>query len=215
MKQKKLTKNNLFLELAEPDQETVIPRWVSVDEFVGRYESLKFGNGADWARSDGNLAKTYNLVRDNSQTPGNKVDRIKLNGYRTDEFGSQQIRADIRREINKQRCVILNTSFPEPDHKNGRKNDMRVMNVETQVLDDFQPLSKAANAAKRQICKECRDTENRFDAKKIGYPISFTKGGLKYENDLGCVGCFWYDPIDFRKHLKEIDESLFHKILNI
>lgn len=214
MKQKKLTKNNLFLELAEPDQETGISRWVNVDEFVGRYESLKFGNGADWARSDGNLAKTYNLERDNSQTPGNKVDRIKLNGYRIDEFGSQQIRADIRREINKQRCVILNTSSPEPDHKNGRKNDLRVMNVETQVLDDFQPLSKAANAAKRQICKECRNTENRFDAKKIGYPISFTKGGLKYENDLGCIGCFWYDPIDFRKNLKGIDESLVHKILN-
>jgi hypothetical protein len=215
MEEKKLTKNNLFLELAEPDQDTGISRWVSVNEFVGRYSSLKFGNGADWARSDGNLAKTYNIERDNKQTPGNGIDRIRLNGYRLDETGSQQIRADIRKVIKNQRCVVLGTSNPEVDHKNGRKNDLRVMTLETQTLDDFQPLSKAANDAKRQFCKECRNTENRYDAKKLGYPISFTKGQLKYENDLGCIGCFWYDPVDFRKHLKKIDESLLHKILNI
>lgn len=214
MAEKKLTKNNLFLELAEPDQETGISRWVSVNEFVGRYANLKFGNGADWARSDGALAKTYNLERNNSVTAGNRVDGIRLNGYRLDEVGSQQIRAGIRKEIRNRRCVVLGTSNPEVDHKNGRKNDLRVMNVETQVLDDFQPLSKAANDAKRQFCKECRDTENRYDAQKLGYPISFTEGGLVYENKLGCVGCFWYDPIDFRKNLKEIDNSLIHKILN-
>ena len=215
MAEKKLTKNNLFLELAEPDQETGISRWVGINEFVGRYDNLKFGNGADWARSDGTLAKTYNLERDNSITPGNRVDRIRLNGYRLDEVGSQQIRADIRKEIRKRRCVVLGTSNPEVDHKNGRKNDLRVMNLETQVLDDFQPLSKAANDAKRQFCKECRDTESRYDAKKLGYSISFTKGGLRYENELGCIGCFWYDPIDFRKNLKEADKDLVHKILNI
>lgn len=190
MAEKKLTKNNLFLELAEPDQETGISRWVRVDEFVGRYANLKFGNGADWARSDGALAKTYNLERDNSVTAGNRVDRIRLNGYRLDEVGSQQIRADIRKEIRNRRCVVLGTSNPEVDHKNGRKNDLRVMNVETQVLDDFQPLSKAANDAKRQFCKECRDTENRYDAQKLGYPISFTEGGLVYEINWAVLDAF-------------------------
>lgn len=215
MEEKKLTKNNLFLELAEPNQETGISRWVSVTEFVGRYEKLVFGNGRSWARSDGSLAKIYNLECHSNQTPGNSIDSIRLNGYRTDETGSQQIRADIRKAIKNQRCIVLGTSNPEVDHKNGRKNDLRVMTLETQTLDDFQPLSKAANDAKRQFCKECRNTEDRYDAKKLGYPISFTKGHLKYENDLGCIGCFWYDPVDFRKHLKKIDKLLVHKILNI
>ena len=209
------TKNNLFLELAKPEIETGISRWVSVSEFVGRYKSLELGNGGSWCRKESTLAKVYIIEFDKTQTAGNRIDGIKLNGFNTEDLGSQQIRADIRKIIKNQRCVILGTSNPEVDHKNGRKNDLRVMTLETQTLDDFQPLSKAANDAKRQFCKECRNTENRYDAKKLGYPISFTKGQLKYENDLGCIGCFWYDPINFRKHLKNIDESLVHKILNI
>lgn len=209
---KRITKNSLFIELAKPDNKG-FSRWVSVSEFVGKYESLKFGNGADWARSDGNLARTYVLERDNSQTVGNRVDRIRLNGFRKDKAGSQQIRADIIKEIKKRRCVVLGTSNPETDHKDGRKDNLRVMNTKTQVLEDFQPLSKAANTAKRQFCKECKATGNRYDAKQLGYPISFTEGSIKYEKPLGCIGCFWYDPIEFRKHLKENNETKLHKIL--
>ncbi|MBX7171585.1 MAG: hypothetical protein K1X72_11560 [Pyrinomonadaceae bacterium] len=207
----KVTKNSLFLELAQPD-ENGVSRWVSVTEFVERYASLKFGNGADWARSDGSLAKKYHLERDSSQTVGNSVDRIRLNGFRNDD-SSNQVRADLKREIKKRRCVILGTSNPEADHKDGRKDNSRVMNLKTQVLDDFQPLSKAANDAKRQICKECKATDIRFDAKRLGYPISVTKGSLNYEESVGCDGCFWYDPLDFRKNLKEIDSEQIHKII--
>ncbi len=209
------TKNNLFLELAKPDIETGSSRWVSTSEFVGRYKSLELGNGGSWCRKESTLAKVYIIEFDKNQSPGNRIDRIRLNGFNKEDLGSQQIRTDIRKVIKNQRCVVLGTSNPEVDHKNGRKNDLRVMTLETQTLDDFQPLSKAANDAKRQFCKECRSTGDRYDAKKLGYPISFTKGQLKYENDLGCIGCFWYDPIDFRKNLKDIDESVIHKILNI
>jgi hypothetical protein len=208
---KKETKNSLFLELAQPD-ENGVSRWVSVNEFVGKYADLKFGNGASWARSDGSLAKKYFLERDSSLTQGNSVDRIRLTGINNDD-SSNQVRADLKREIKKLRCVILGTSKPEADHKNGRKDNPRVMNLKTQVLDDIQPLSKAANDAKRQICKECKATNNRYDAKKLGYPISFTQGTLEYEKPLGCVGCFWHDPLEFRSYLKEIDKALIHKIL--
>ena len=57
------------------------------------------------------------------------------------------------------KCVILgvngfseNTKI-EIDHKDGRKEDMRVSDKSTQRLEDFQPLCKAANDIKRQICK--------------------------------------------------------------
>jgi hypothetical protein len=46
-------------------------------------------------------------------------------------------------------------------------------------------------------------TGERFDAKKLWYPISYTEWGKAHNwRPNGCVWCFRYDPIDFRKHLK-------------
>ncbi len=209
---KKETKNSLFIKLAQPDKDG-FSRWVNVSEFVGAYRDLFFtGNGASWARSDGSLAKKYHLERDRSLTSGVSVDRIRLNGFKNDE-SSNQIKSEIKKEIKIRKCVILGTSKPEVDHKNGRKDELRVMNIQTQVLDDFQPLSKAANDAKRQICKVCKATDIRFDAKQLGYPISFTQGAAKYEKPIGCVGCFWHDPLEFRSYLTEIDSEILHKIV--
>jgi hypothetical protein len=195
------TINELFLELAQPDEKGY-SRWVEVTEFIDKYSPLRFGNGASWARSDGNLAKRYIVERDSTKTPGNSVDRVRLNGLRTDDAGTQQIRADISRAIRQKRCVVLGTSGPQVDHKDGRKNDPRVMNPLTQRESDFQPLSTHANTAKRQFCKECKETGKRYDAKRLGYPTSFTEGGLLYDEETRCRGCFWHDPLEFRQHLK-------------
>lgn len=196
------TKPYLFIKLANPD-ENGQSRWVSKDEFIGEYATLMFQNGADWCRKESTIAKYYYIEFDKSITIGNGVDRIRLNGYKkeSDRIGSQTIRADIKKHYKKKRCVVLYTSNPEVDHKNGWKNDT-AMDIKTQKLEDFQPLSKAANDAKRQFCKECRNTNKRFDAKNIGYPMSYYKGDEKHrETEDGCVGCFWYDPIEFRMNL--------------
>ncbi len=195
-----MTKTNLFLQLAKPNADGV-SRWVNVTEFVGEYATLKFGNGASWARKESTLAKNYIIEFDKSVTPGNGIDRIRLNGLNNDNY-SQHIRADIKRAIKTQRCVILGTSNPEVDHKNGMKNEDRVMQNENQQLSDFQPLSKAANDAKRQFCKVCRRTHKRYDAKLLGYPMSYYEGNeILTDSENACVGCFWYDPLEFRRHL--------------
>ena len=196
------TKTELFLRLAQPD-ENGCSRWVDTSEFVGEYAELKFGNGASWARRESTLAKSYIVEFDKSITPGNGIDRVRLNGFNNGDF-SQHIRADIKRTIRAQRCVVLGTSNPEVDHKNGMKNESRVMRNEDQQLSDFQPLSKAANDAKRQYCKDCRRTGIRFDAKILGYPISYYAGVAthNFEED-ACIGCYWYDPLEFKKHLTQ------------
>lgn len=212
------TQQELFLELAQPDGNGV-SRWVNTSEFVGRYSTLELLNGLSWGRKSSTLAKTYNVETDKSITTGNKIDRIRLNGFNTCHTvtHTQTIRTDIKREIAQKRCVVLGTNRScdhktEVDHKDGRKDDARVMNTATQTLDDFQPLSKPANDAKRQFCKECKETEKRYDAKKyMGYPISFTKGDINYTDELGCIGCFWYDPIAFRQAL----ELKVHNLIKI
>lgn len=196
----KMTKTDLFLKLASPDKNG-ISRWVNVSEFTGEYAELKFGNGASWARKESTLAKKYIIEFDKSITTGNGIDRIRLNGFNDNDF-SQHINAEIKRTIKSRRCVVLGTSNPEVDHKNGMKNESRVMRNENQRLSDFQPLSKAANDAKRQFCKECRRTGIRFDAKLLGYPMSYYAGGKthNFEED-ACVGCYWYDHLEFKRHL--------------
>lgn len=196
----KETKTDMFLRLAKPNDKG-ISRWVSCDEFVGEFADLKFGNGASWARKESTLAKRYVIEFDKSISPGNGIDRVRLNGFNNGDY-SQHIRSDIKKAVSSRRCVVLGTSNPEVDHKNGMKNEDRVMKNEEQRLSDFQPLSKAANDAKRQFCKECRRTGIRYDAKQLGYPMSYYKGGAKHNGEEdACVGCFWYDPIEFRKHL--------------
>lgn len=197
-----MTKTELFIKLAKPD-ENGVSRWVSSSEFIGEYADLKFGNGASWARKESTLAKKFIIEFDKSVTPGNGIDRIRLNGFNDSDY-SQHIRADIKRAIKARRCVVLGTSNPEVDHKNGMKNEDRVMRNKDQRLEDFQPLSKAANDAKRQYCKECIRTGIRFDAKKLGYPMSYSKGAATHNHEEdACIGCYWYDPLEFKRHLIE------------
>ena len=202
MPKKSKTKNQLFLELANPDKNGK-SEWIPVSAFKEKYSDLAFGNGASWARKESSLAKKYIIEFDKSRSPGPSIDAIRLNGINNNRT-SQYIRNDIKKVIKSKKCVVLGTSNPEVDHKNGMKNDPRVMSAEGQNISDFQPLSKAANDAKRQFCKECIRTGVRFDAKKLGYPISYYEGKANHNREKdACKGCFWYDPIEFRKSLKK------------
>lgn len=198
------SKNELFLELAAPDKNGV-SRWVSTTEFVGKYASLQLGNGCDFGRASSPLRKKYVVEFDKSLTPGNRIDAIRLNGFNKERVFNQSIRPDIRDAILQRRCVMLgvngkseNTTI-EVDHKDGRKDDWRVSNPATQKIDDFQPLCKAANDIKRQICKRCKADNIRWDARNIdGNPYSFYDGDEHYNDELGCVGCYQYDPVEYR-----------------
>lgn len=200
-----MTKPELFLELATPNAQGV-SRWVYVSEFVGKYKELQLGNGGSWCRRESSLAKKYIVEFDKTQTSGNSIDAIRLCGYRKEQSFNQNIRKDIRDFYKTQKCVMLGvTGFSENtkieiDHKDGRKEDWRVSNPATQSLGDFQPLCKAANDVKRQICKECKMTGKRWDAQNIkGNPYPFYEGDDNYTEDLGCVGCYQYDPVAYRK----------------
>ena len=149
------------------------------------------------------LKGKFKIEFEKNITRGNGIDAIRLAGFNDDNF-SQYINAAIKKEIRSRRCVILGTSNPEVDHKNGMKNEARVMQNENQKLSDFQPLSKAANDAKRQFCKECKASGKRFDAKNLGYPMSYYCGvAVHHGEENACIGCYWYDPLEFKKHLQE------------
>lgn len=200
-----MTKTKLFEELAKPD-ENGVSRWVNKSEFVGKYKSLQLGNGGSWCRASSALAKKYIVETNKNITKGNSIDAVRLNGFNTNFTFNQNIRSDIKEFYKDKNCVMLgingfseNTKI-EIDHKDGRKNDFRVSDTASQKLEDFQPLCKAANDVKRQICKRCKETNIRWNARNIkGNPYPFYKGTEEYTDELGCVGCYQYDPVEYRK----------------
>jgi hypothetical protein len=210
----------LFLKLAKPNSEGK-SRWVCVTEFTGDYKRLQLGNGGSWCRKSSSLAKKYVVEFDKSKTSGNSIDAIRLNGYNTEGSFNQNIRQDIKDFYKTQNCVMLgingqseNTKV-EIDHKDGRKECQRVSTPALQNKDDFQPLCKAANDAKRQICKRCKETDKRWSAKNIkGHPYDFYDGDENYTQELGCIGCYQYDPVEYRKSsVRKISKEVCDDIL--
>ena len=195
---KRKSQADLFLELAGTIDEQGFSRRVAVPEFVGKYRVLVFGNGGSWARRDGTLGKKYNVVR-RKDGKGNAITAVELQG-----FNKTPKRRPISRRVREahkgSKCRVLAVSKVQIDHKDGRYDDQQVNDPSAQKPDDFQPLSEHVNYAKRQHCKECAQTGNRFDAKRLGYQVSQVKGNGEY---LGtCIGCYWYDPAAFNSALK-------------
>jgi len=214
-------KNRIVFEVSTPNKDGE-SRWVSINEFVGEYSSLKLGNGGSWCRASSDLARKYNIKFDKNKNNGNSIDAIRLRGFNVNRIFRQNIRTDIKEYYKKQNCVMLgingsseNTKI-EIDHKDGRKENERISDVKKQKQEDFQPLCKAANDVKRQICKQCKITNKRWNAKNIkGNPFSFYDGDENYTNELGCVGCYQYDPVAYRKcSVKKISEEVCKDIMS-
>ena len=197
--------NNItkFLELASPD-ENGISREVFVDEFVGEYADLCFGNGGSWCRSDGSLGKKYIIEKTYDTTKGKKIKSIKLTGLNDNGY-SNRIDSSIVKALKDKTCVFSGCSCQiEIDHKNGRKNEDRVMTGENQTIDDFQPVHRSINLIKRGICNKCKETGIRFDARLLGYPLAVVYGEFAYTEDVGCRGCYYFDPIAFNNAVTKL-----------
>jgi hypothetical protein len=50
--------------------------------------------------------------------------------------------------------------------------------------------------AKKEHCKDCRETGKRFDARNLRYSVGWLYGD---ENTAVCEGCYWNDTKFFRK----------------
>ena len=126
---------------------------------------------------------------------------------------NRTIRNDIRKRLTSPdaRCVHCGTAVDlEVDHKNDLHNDMRVSNLNTQSLDDFQTLCRHDNQVKREAAK-VRDREGvRYRAGRIpglrALGVDFVSGGLEFDQDdpNALVGSYWYDCEAFYRDAREL-----------
>lgn len=168
---------------------------IKMKELVKYHHSFQTTNGSTWCRSNQSyLGKKYEIKRTHSN---NRIDTVKLDGFNRRRIIRNDIRQDIVDYYKNKPCAILDIKTNlECDHKDGLKDDWRLNNRNEQQLIDFQSLSKTANDAKRSHCKKCKDTGKRYDAKRLGYKVSYLYGD---ENTRNCDGCYWYDPKKFNE----------------
>ena len=185
----------MFLQAAQPDENGKTRLWL-YSELEALYPGVEFQtkNGGDWNRSDGQL-KEFIVIREKDK--GRSIG-IRLDGYR-DSSIERRVRSDIYKAIRKQRCRVVDVSGEniECDHKDGRYNSETYGDVNNQQEDDFQPLLRNVNLSKRTHCKICEETNERYDAKRLGYSVGWITGGSNYSGT--CVGCYWYDPRKFNQ----------------
>jgi hypothetical protein len=191
---KKGSKPYRFLEICNLDYSNGFSSLVGLEEL--EQAGLSTSNGGDWCRSDGTLGKYFNIDRIKEK---GKIVGVQLLGYKKNSF-SGKINKEIRDFYKDADCRVLAVgSNIEIDHKDGRKDEYGM--PDNQKPEDFQPLHKNANTAKRQHCKECKETNIRFDAKRLGYSVSQWIGTPQYNGS--CVGCFWYDIAEFNANISK------------
>lgn len=117
---------------------------------------------------------------------------------------NRSINKNIYKEIINKSCVICGTmSNIICDHKNDLYNNDRVLDINTQIISDFQPLCNHCNLQKRQICKQEKKDNKIYSAKNIQryqqYKFEFPWEKKIFDiNDITCKkDTYWYDPVEF------------------
>lgn len=192
MKPKEL--GQLFLE-HYPVDENGYSAVAQMDDLVKIHPDFKTSNGCTWARSNTSwLGKQFEIDRIKT---GRSITAVQLVGF-NERISNHSIPAEVKTAYKDGRCAVLDISTTiELDHKNARYNQ------ESYTVEDFQPLNKTVNDAKRQHCKVCRATGKRFDARVLGSNVAYYRGD---ENTPECEGCYWHDPHKFwqKVTIKEI-----------
>ena len=190
----KKTPCDIFIEnYVRPDGSSDL---IMIEDLIEKYgERFKSNNGCQWARNGSKLDNLYIIKRYNAKELGikgiawNRVVAIQTFGSKEDrEYHS--IPASVYTTLKGKPCSVLGvvTSDMEIDHKNGKYNTLGT------DIEDYQPLTKAANDAKREHCKRCNATGCRFKASVLGYSRDFTEGD---EHSPTCKGCYWNDIYAF------------------
>lgn len=73
--------------------------------------------------------------------------------------------------------------------------------TDEQIKEKFMLLTSKNNLLKSRVCEHCAKTGKRGNGYKV---IEYWYiGDQKYDESIGCVGCFWHDPSTWRKKLND------------
>lgn len=193
-------------EIFKPDIITGISEWKSRDELETTKLSLGNNGGGRHGIYFGVPDFIWDTKRKNNTKTG-KREKIRTNGFNIDTTLYRPISNKIRNFYKDSSCIICDNNDIVIDHKNDLYNDKRVLNIDTQTIDDFQPLCNSCNLRKRQVCKKSKELGLRYKATHIPmmsvFNIDFIEGNetLDIYNPNAMKGTYWYDPKKFMEYI--------------
>jgi hypothetical protein len=158
-----------------------------------------------YSENDDDIIPEYLLNDFQNNNKGNGIIGIYVHSKRKNNQ-NRNIRDNIKKEITSLSCVICGTTATICDHKNDLYND-ELLTIETQTINDFQPLCNHCNLQKRQICKIEKQTGRLYSAKNIQrykiYLFEFPWEKKVFDiNDKNCKNdTYWFDPVEFDKKI--------------
>jgi hypothetical protein len=110
-------------------------------------------------------------------------------------------------KIMKKEGLLPDHKFPEIRWNNETKRKSLENLTDMEIKNDFQLLTNQRNQQKREICRNCYQTDKRgiiygipyFYQGSIDWDTSIPRKGKEAEK--GCVGCAWYDIERWRNEL--------------
>jgi 5-methylcytosine-specific restriction endonuclease McrA len=212
MELKKLTKIQIAIDDLFKPTTNGLSMWITKDMIIN------FNNGIlDWGNNG--ITRQGLFHKDNryiwefkrkNDKPSGKIEAIRTIGLNEDILAGKDrpIRSDIHRYHKSKGCIICGSLTDlVTDHKNDLYNDPRVLDIKTQTINDFQCLCNHCNLQKRQVAKKTLETGKRYGATNIPilsiFGIDFIQGDENFDkSDVNAmVGTFWYDPVEFMKHI--------------
>lgn len=165
----------------------------------GKYEKRIFCPNCGTKTVHRKLASTEILTTDlkaRTNIPKPLADKIKRIYGCMDEY-SMRIEAPAKLEIDHRVPQVRWTT-------NEDVNSVSMTNE--QITKKFMLLTRENNLLKSRICEHCAATGKRGKGYKA---IEFWyKGDENYDSDIGCEGCFWHNPTQWRTELnKEIKKK--------
>lgn len=203
---KKITKKQILIDNIFSPNKDGISEWKTRDELANTRLKLTDNGNCRHGKfyNDNRYIWEKNIL-------GGTVISIRTIGFDKEVFEGnikRTIRKDIKDYHYKTGCVVCGCSSSLViDHKNDLYNDLRVLNIKTQLLSDFQCLCTHCNLQKRQVCKKTKEMGIRYGATNIEslkiFGIDFISGGYTYDkNDINALkGTYWYDPTEFMKFI--------------
>ncbi|TCK98454.1 ICEA protein [Natranaerovirga hydrolytica] len=103
--------------------------------------------------------------------------------------------------LRKEAATRLEIDHREPQVRWKHNEDTNDVNMSEEAIEKkFMLLTRENNLLKSRKCEKCAETGMR----PIGYNIDFYyKGNGYYDEQIGCQGCFWYNPDKWREAINE------------